>query len=102
MGGATALQGRTIGFLGEVMGDQLPTIVLMPDSANNTMVDCVELGNWDVPSAADLDAAFAGNSPPVVMAAPNNATQSMLPRIIFVPKAWAAYFLDRKTPYQAF
>jgi hypothetical protein len=102
MGGSAALQGRTIGFLGEVIGDQLPTIVLMPDSVDNTMVDCVELGTVEVPSVAELDAAFTGNSPPVVMAAPNNATQTMLPRIIFVPKAWAVYFLDRKTPYQAF
>eukprot|EP00978_Attheya_sp_CCMP212_P027540 scaffold92258_cov46-Attheya_sp.AAC.1 len=37
MGGATALLGRTIGFLGEFIGDQLPTVVVMPDAAGKTM-----------------------------------------------------------------
>eukprot|EP00978_Attheya_sp_CCMP212_P028898 scaffold101006_cov31-Attheya_sp.AAC.2 len=64
MGGAMALhQGRTKGFLGEVMGDQLPTIILMSDSVDNTMVDCVELKDYEVPSIVDLDAAFTGNFP---------------------------------------
>eukprot|EP00978_Attheya_sp_CCMP212_P032198 scaffold124355_cov34-Attheya_sp.AAC.1 len=36
------------------------------------------------------------------MAATNAATQTTLPRMMFVPKVWAGYFLDRKTPYQAF
>jgi hypothetical protein len=102
MGGSTALQGRIVGFLGEVMGDQLPTMVVMPDIPGHTMADCVELDDFDVPPVAAIDAAFAGNAPPVVMAVPAGATQSALPRMMFVPKAWAAYFLDRKTPYQAF
>jgi hypothetical protein len=65
MGGSAALQGRTIGFLGEVMGDQLPTIVVMPTSAGNTMKDCVEIQDWAVPTGAELDAVFAGNAPPL-------------------------------------
>jgi hypothetical protein len=88
MGGAAALQGRTIGFLGEVVGDQLPTIVVMPTSAGNTMKDCVEIQNWAVPTNAELDA--------------NNATQTTLPKLMFIPKVWAGFFLDRKTPYKAF
>eukprot|EP00972_Heterocapsa_arctica_P024892 3670315-Heterocapsa_arctica.AAC.1 len=65
MGGATALQGRTIGFLGEFIGDQLPTVVVMPDAAGQTMVDCVELDNCDVPTALEVDAALSGNGPPI-------------------------------------
>jgi hypothetical protein len=102
MGGAAALQGRTIGFLGETIGDQLPTIVVMPNTIGHTMVDCVEIHTWDAPTVAELDATFVGNTPPVVMAATNAATQTTLPRLMFVPKVWAGFFLDRKTPYQAF
>jgi hypothetical protein len=76
--------------------------VVMPTSAGNTMKDCVEIQNWAVPTGAELDTAFAGNTPPVVMAAPNNANQTTLPRIMFIPKVWAGFFLDRKTPYEAF
>eukprot|EP00978_Attheya_sp_CCMP212_P044114 scaffold300879_cov29-Attheya_sp.AAC.1 len=74
----------------------------MPDATGQTMVDCVELDNCDVPTPLEVDAALSGNGPPVVMAPPNNPTQSSLPRMMFVPKAWAGYFLDRKTPYEAF
>jgi hypothetical protein len=38
----------------------------------------------------------------VVMEAPNNAAQTTLPRMMFIPKVWACFFLDRKTPYEAF
>eukprot|EP00978_Attheya_sp_CCMP212_P039123 scaffold200567_cov68-Attheya_sp.AAC.1 len=64
-------------------------VVVMPDAAGQTMVDCVELDNCDVPTALEVDAALLGNGPLVVMAAPNNPTQSSLPRMMFVPKAWA-------------
>ena len=102
MGGSTALQGRIVGFLGEVIGDQLPTMVVMPETAGHTMVDCVELDDYDIPPVAAIEAAFTGNAPPAVIAVPPGATQTALPRMMFLPKAWAGYFLDRKTPYQAF
>eukprot|EP00978_Attheya_sp_CCMP212_P001599 scaffold3275_cov62-Attheya_sp.AAC.1 len=101
MGGVAALQGRTLGFLGETIGDQLPTIVVMPNTVGHTMIDCVEIKAWDAPPVAELDATFVGNTPSVVMAATNAATQTTLPRMMFIPKVWAGYFLDRKTPYQA-
>jgi hypothetical protein len=102
MGGSTALQGRIVGFLGEVIGDQLPTMVVMPETNGHTMVDCVELDDYDVPPVAAIEAAFTGNAPPAVIEVPVGATRSALPRMMFISKAWAVYFLDRKTPYQAF
>eukprot|EP00978_Attheya_sp_CCMP212_P040303 scaffold218473_cov46-Attheya_sp.AAC.2 len=89
MGGVAALQGRTLGFLGETIGDQLPTIVVMPNTVGHTMIDCVEIKAWDAPPVAELDATFVGNTPPVVMAATNAATQTTLPRMMFVPKVWS-------------
>eukprot|EP00978_Attheya_sp_CCMP212_P027654 scaffold93166_cov58-Attheya_sp.AAC.3 len=74
-------------------------VVVMPDTAGQTIVDCVELDNCDVPTALEVDAALSGNGPPVVMATSNNPTQSSLPQMMFVLKAWAGYFLDRKMPY---
>ena len=63
MGGSTALQGRIVGFLGEVIGDQLPTMVVMPETAGHTMVDCVELDDYDIPPVVAIEAAFTGNAP---------------------------------------
>jgi hypothetical protein len=36
------------------------------------------------------------------MAAMIAATQTTLPRMMFIPKVWAGFFLNRKAPYQAF
>jgi len=103
MGGMAAYQGKVMGFLGEVIGgDQLPTLMMVPDTPDQRLVDLLELGSRQVPTSAQLEAAFAGTTPPSVMSAPNGAAESVLARIMFVPKAWAMYFMDRKTPFQAF
>jgi hypothetical protein len=102
MGGMAAYQGKVMGFLGEMIGDQLPTLVVVPGTVDEKLEDLLELADRQVPTSAQLDAAFGGNSPHVVMPAPAGAAESVLARIMFLPKAWAGCFLDRKTPYQAF
>jgi hypothetical protein len=48
MGASTALQGRIVGFLGEVIGHQLPTMVVMPETAGHTMGDYVQLDDYNI------------------------------------------------------
>eukprot|EP00978_Attheya_sp_CCMP212_P008884 scaffold20899_cov40-Attheya_sp.AAC.1 len=103
MGGMAAYQGKVMGFLGEVIGgDQLPTLMMVPDALGERLVDLLELEARRVPTTAQLEAAFAGNTPPSVMPVPNGAAESVLARLMFVPRVWAVYFMDRKTPFQAF
>eukprot|EP00978_Attheya_sp_CCMP212_P042714 scaffold265129_cov52-Attheya_sp.AAC.2 len=100
MGGMAAYQGKVMGFLGEVIGGPL---MMVPDALGERLVDLLELEARRVPTAAQLEAAaFAGNTPPSVMPVPNGAAELVLAQLMFVPKAWAVYFMDRKTPFQAF
>jgi hypothetical protein len=100
MGGSTVQQGRIVGFLGEVISDQLPTMAVMPETAGHTMVDCVELDDYNIPPVSAIEAAFIGNAPLAVILVPAGATQMTLPRMMFLLKAWAPYFLNQKTLYQ--
>jgi hypothetical protein len=102
MGGMAVYQGKVMGFLGEMIGDQLPTLVVVPGTADEKLEDLLELADRLVPTTAQVEAALGGNAPPAVMPAPAGAAASVLARIMFIPKAWAGFFLDRKTPYQAF
>jgi hypothetical protein len=102
MGGMAAYQGKVMGFLGEMIGDQLPTLVVVPGTVDEKLQDLLELGDRLVPTTAQLEAALGVNAPPAVMVPPAGASASVLARLMFIPKAWAGYFLDRKTPYQAY
>eukprot|EP00978_Attheya_sp_CCMP212_P039739 scaffold209629_cov52-Attheya_sp.AAC.1 len=103
LGAISPFQGRVFGFMGEVIGDQLPPMVQVgPDTAH---LDALLLPTAQyVPTAAEVKAHYA--NPAIantsLMPAQANGAQAALARLAYLPKAWVPYFLDRKTPWDAY
>eukprot|EP00978_Attheya_sp_CCMP212_P020587 scaffold59112_cov33-Attheya_sp.AAC.3 len=100
LGAISQFQGRVFGFLGEVIGDQLPPIVQVgPDAMH---LDKLLLpASHDVPTASEVKAHYANPATAKTSLIPAlaNGTKSSLTRLAYLPKAWVPYFLDRKTPW---
>eukprot|EP00978_Attheya_sp_CCMP212_P033092 scaffold132050_cov74-Attheya_sp.AAC.3 len=96
MGGMVVYQGKVMGFLREMIGDQLPTLMMVPGTPDEHLVDLlVVVEDHKVPMVVQLEAVFAGSTPTGIMPAPNGAAELVLARRMFAPKAWVVYFMDR-------
>jgi hypothetical protein len=89
--------GKVFGFLGETTGTQLPPIVQAPDV--RTLFSVRESS---VPTPVQLQTHFANPEAGLLMPSPDGAVPVSFARLVFVPKAWAPYFLGRLTPYMAY
>lgn len=103
-GALSAFQGAIMGFLGETVEDNMPLFVRAPTAeADSDMVSSFALNVVAVPTEEEVltyfTSAAAGNLMNPIGATAANS--SRLARLCPIPHAWAAYFLDSKTPVRA-
>jgi hypothetical protein len=103
-GALSAFQGTIMGFLGETIGENMPLFVQAPTAVGaSNMVSSFSLKAVAVPTEAEVvtyfTSAAAGNLMNPIGVTAANATQ--LARLCPIPHAWAAYFLDSKSPFEA-
>jgi hypothetical protein len=104
-GGANTLHVRTLGLMGEMVSDQLPMMIQLPDDPNLGLAHALLLENVIIQPEAATDAYFAGpNALDVMPVVPvlQGVVNSNLSCLCPVPLAWAPYFLDYKTPFAAY
>lgn len=103
-GGANALHGRIIGLLGEMVMEQLPTMVAIRNGVDENLAHAFTLEHVVAPTNAAVQAYFqtplATNLMNPVTAA-NGGVDLNLTCLCPIPVAWAPYFLDFKHPYAA-
>jgi hypothetical protein len=103
-GARSAFQGSIMGFLGETVVDNLPLFVSAPsEGADRNLSSSFALEVKAVPTDDEVMAYFtsvaAGNlMAPIALTAGNS---TCLARLCPIPLAWAAYFLDSKSPFEA-
>lgn len=100
LGRVSAAQGKVFGFLGETIGDQLPPVVQVPPSVYGLSA-LFRPDQMQVPSAASVAAHYGTPSATELFAEPADAVAAALPHLMYIPKAWAMYFMDRKSPKAA-
>jgi len=104
-GGQAALHGKVIGLMGEMVGDQLPPKVRFSDVATENLMHAFALENvtnqpaesvtthYDLPNASDVmdwvPEAEGGVPTTLCCLCP-------------IPLMWAPYFLNFKTPFEAY
>jgi hypothetical protein len=103
-GGSNALHGQTLALLGETVGTQLPLLVKFIADPLEDLVHALAMEDVTVPSEAQVLAYFANPAALDVMLAVTVAQGGVnmnLSNLCPIPLAWDPYFLDFKTPYEA-
>jgi hypothetical protein len=103
-GGSNALHGKTLALLGETVGTQLPMLVQFDPDPNEDFVHALAMEAVTVPSGDMVDAYFALPIAETLMPQPTviqGGVQMNLACFCPIPLAWAPYFLDFKSPYEA-
>jgi hypothetical protein len=103
-GGSNALHGATLGLLGEMVDNQLPTLVRFDEDPLADLAYGLRLESVNVPSDAQVDAYFARATATTLMPRPQvaqGAVETNLAALCPIPLSWAPYFLDFKTPQEA-
>jgi hypothetical protein len=103
-GGSNALHGQTLALLGETVGPQLPTLVRFNPDPQEDLLRGLRMENMAVPPDALVDTYFASPVAENLMPQPTVAQGRIamnLARFCPLPTAWAPYFLDFKTPFEA-
>jgi hypothetical protein len=103
-GGSNALHGRILALLGETVGTQLPMLVKFVDAPTEDLAHWFAMEGVTVPLEALVDAYFARAAALDLMPDTTVAlggVQMNLSNLCPIPLAWAPYFLDFKTPYDA-
>jgi hypothetical protein len=97
----SAFQGTIMGFLGETIGENMPLFIQAPTAAREqNFMFAFGLEDMAVPTDAQVmayyTAAGAGN-----LLNPIVGTVANTIRLACIPNAWAAYFLESQTPFEA-
>eukprot|EP00978_Attheya_sp_CCMP212_P045236 scaffold338696_cov106-Attheya_sp.AAC.2 len=103
LGAISQFQGWVLDFLGEVIRDQLPPMVQVgPDAVDLDVLLLPEARH--VPTVAEVKVHYANPAIAKTSLMPDqaNGAQAALARLVYLPKAWVPYFLDRKTPWDAY
>jgi hypothetical protein len=103
-GGSNALHGKVLALLGETVGNQLPMLVKLVDDPTEDLAHGLTLEQVCVPPDAMVDAYFAGPAAVDLMPSTSTAAGGVdmnLSNLCPIPTAWAPYFLDFKTPWEA-
>jgi hypothetical protein len=104
-GALSAFQGTVMGLLGKTVGDQFPVFVQAPTAvAERDLSASFTISELAVPTTAKLVAYYstpgAGHLLNPIPMTQANGTQ--LSYLCPIPLAWAPYFMDSKSPYEAF
>jgi hypothetical protein len=103
-GGSNALHGQTLALLGETVGTQLPMLVRFNPDPREDLLQGLTMEAVTIPSDALVDTYFASPVAENIMPQPTVAKGSVAMNLSsFCPihTAWAPYFLDFKTPFEA-
>jgi hypothetical protein len=97
----SAFQGTIMGFLGETIGENMPLFIQAPTAAREqNFMFAFGLEDMAVPTDAQVmayyTAAGAGN-----LLNPIVGTVANTIRLACIPNAWATYFLESQTPFEA-
>lgn len=101
LGAVSNLSGSVFGFLGETLEDQLPPLVQIPGNADEFARVLTPL-QVCAPTAAQLNTHYAVPNASRLMPLMPEAPEAILTPLALLPTAWATYFLDSKSPMDAF
>jgi hypothetical protein len=99
LGAVSAFGGKTFGFFGEFEDGQLPPLLQLPGD----LKDCIAPLAKKAPTAETLDAyyAVAQDSALLPLQTPATSDEVSVPRLQYLPKAWAPYFMAAGPPENA-
>jgi hypothetical protein len=99
LGAVSAFGGKTFGFFGEFEDGQLPPLLQLPGD----LKDCIAPLAKKAPTAETLDAysAVAQDSALLPLQTPATSEEVSVPRLQYLPKAWAPYFMAAGPPENA-
>jgi hypothetical protein len=103
-GGSNTLHGQTLALLGETVGTQLPMLVRFNPDPREDLLHGLTMEAVTIPSDALVDTYCASPVAENIMPQPTVAQGSVamnLSSFCPIPTAWAPYFLDFKTPFEA-
>jgi hypothetical protein len=103
-GGSNALHGQTLALIGEMREDQLPMMVRFDSDPAESLIHALSMEEVTVPTAALVEAYFALETATHLMPSVSVAQGGVamnLANFCPIPLAWAPYFIDFKTPYEA-
>jgi len=104
-GGQAALHGRVLGLMGEMVGDQLSMMIRFRETVTENLAHAFALENVTIQPVESIAAHFAGPNASVItdgLAVANGGVITPLCCLCPLPLAWAPYFLDFKTPFEAY
>jgi hypothetical protein len=91
------LHGHTFAFVGEQVGNQLPSTFLEPTGGGALAAFAIQA--VDVPSAAAIDAHYAQANPPIFLPSDTPGIGKNLMDVCMIPLSmWAPYFIGGSTP----
>ncbi|KAI2489189.1 hypothetical protein MHU86_25410 [Fragilaria crotonensis] len=108
LGVASPWSGQGFGFLGEVEGGQLPPLVKLPDALSLRQalapkeVLAPTWSEWNTHFGIDpRDVRIRGEELMVVEGGDDNGRRVLVPKLQYIPRAWAPYFFGGTTPEHA-
>ena len=90
------LHGHTFAFVGEQVGDQLPSTFLEPQ--NGGALNAFNTIDVDVPSEAAVIAHYAQANAPMFLPSVTGGENTALMEVCMIPLMWAPYFIGGGTP----
>jgi hypothetical protein len=90
------LHGQTFAFVGEQVGDQLPSTFLEPTVGG--ALGALDIVSVAVPSEAAVTAHYAQANAPAFLPSDTDGVDTDLRELCMVPLMWAPYFMSGGTP----
>ena len=101
LGSGSAFQGKVFGFLGEALKGQLPAII-MKTGGLGAMEPVLVPKSHRVPEKEAIATHYASQSAATLMSVIQAMPQMQIAKLAILPARWAPYFLDRKSPHEAY
>jgi hypothetical protein len=101
LGSSRAMSGRVVGFLGEMVDDQLPPLILVP-RITSTLKHLLTPSPVQVPTRDQILAHAALPAPATLLPGlAANAPEVDFCRLTALPTAWVPFFMEAKPPIEA-